>query len=408
MTNHLPRMIATVTALLALAPGALHAADYRDAPTATLHGALDLGALYMFRDPPNAGPGPGANLVVALTVDAAADPLFGPTYHFEPGALYRFYFTTRADSRPTATIDVTFGPFANGPACPAPAPACQTFKAVFPGNVVVEGLTTQGTDEATHNPPVVTTAGAIRVFAGPRADPIFFDRVGLERVLRSHSFGSMTGVDAYRDKNTSAIVLEFPTTMVFPAATCQTSISPIFSAPCGAWAVTYLRKHDGDDRSEERHDRLDADDFVQLDRFANPLITLLAIPLAQKDAYNAGRPATDAVTWQPVILAQLLAFAQAVGTCPSTATSLAACNPNAPLLTSLLVPDTLKFGYNLPDGYPNGRRPSDRVTDLLLALIAQVPNFSDGTQPKVSCAGFPYLAPPLQLGVGTLNPQSCP
>jgi hypothetical protein len=131
-------MIATVTALLALAPGALHAADYRDAPTATLQGALDLGALYMFRDPPNAGPGPGANLVVALTVDAAADPLFGPTYHFEPGALYRFYFTTRANSRPTATIDVTFGPFANGPACPAPAPACQTFKAVFPGNVVVD------------------------------------------------------------------------------------------------------------------------------------------------------------------------------------------------------------------------------------------------------------------------------
>src|SRR4051794_27302103 len=143
------------------------ATDFRDAPNAALQGAVDLEALYMFRDPPNGSPGPVLKLVVALTVDAVADPLFGPTYHFDPNALYRFYFTTRADTQPTAKIDVTFGPFASGPQCPAPQPACQTFRAVFPDSTVVEGLSTQGTYLVTHIPPVIAAAGDIRIFAGP-------------------------------------------------------------------------------------------------------------------------------------------------------------------------------------------------------------------------------------------------
>ena len=94
------------------------AADHRDAPTIDDYSAIDINDVYMFRDPPNCSPGPGCNLVVALSTQAVADPQFGPSYHFQENALYRLNFTTRADAKPTAHIDFVFSPFANGPACP--------------------------------------------------------------------------------------------------------------------------------------------------------------------------------------------------------------------------------------------------------------------------------------------------
>jgi len=418
MTGHMHRIIVTATALLALAPGAPRASDFRDAPTASLYGALDIEALYLFRNPNDP-----SRLVVALTVDAAADPLFGPTYHFQSNGLYRIYFTTRTDAKgakPTAQIDIAFSPFGNGSGCPAPALPCQAYRAVFPGGIIVDGLTTQGTDQPVHLPPNInnaaTTHGLIKAFAGPREDPVFFDRVGFGRALSVGRASMFTGVDAFAGKNAAAIVLEFPVTMVFPTASCQASVP---NSPCGAWAVTYRRERDFDHLFLREH--LDAEDAVQLDRFGNPLVTLALIPAVQKDAFNASQPPGDALNWSPVILAQLLALDKAFGTCTGAATSAGSCNPNAPLLAAVFVPDILPFSSTQPDGYPNGRLPSDHVTDLLLSLILNIPGFKDGTNAKHYClpspefpsqpAMFPYLGPPLQLGAGpnpTVTPQSCP
>src|ERR1051325_11791003 len=103
------------------------------------YSAIDINDVYMFRNPTDP-----TKLVVALPTQAIADPLFGSSYHFQENALYRLNFTTTSDAKPTAHIDFTFGPFANGPAC-STGPACQQFRAVFPGKIVVEGLATQGT-----------------------------------------------------------------------------------------------------------------------------------------------------------------------------------------------------------------------------------------------------------------------
>src|SRR5438045_4499500 len=142
------------------------AADHRDAPTIDDYSAIDINDVYMFRDPPNCSPGPGCNLVVALSTQAVADPQFGPSYHFQENALYRLNFTTRQDARPTASIDFVFGPFGNGPDCLAPHDACQTFRAVFPNKVVVEGFTTQGTFDATHQVPRSRPAATSRFSPG--------------------------------------------------------------------------------------------------------------------------------------------------------------------------------------------------------------------------------------------------
>src|SRR5207245_11679896 len=102
--------------------------------------------------------------------------------------------------------------------CLAPQPACQLFQARFPNGTVVTGFATQGTSGATHLAPVIATdvATGIKVFAGPREDPFFFDLGGFNRSIAAGAI-KFTGVDAFLGKNVNAIVVEFPVNAVFPA-----------------------------------------------------------------------------------------------------------------------------------------------------------------------------------------------
>jgi len=400
---------AAVAVSLSLASPAT-AADHRDAPTIDDYSAIDINDVFMFRDPPcTTATCTSQNLVVALSTQAVADPLLGSSYHFQENALYRLNFTTRSNARPTANIDFVFGPFGNGPDCPAPQPACQTYRAVFPNKVVIEGLATQGTSGATHNPPMVKTEGGIKVFAGPREDPFFFDLVGFNRTIASNPTAVLfTGVDAFEGKNVNAIVVEFPISIVFPQNSCMGATTPVFSTSCGVWAVTYLGNFNFDDPEKfEGHPEA----LRQVDRMGNPAVNTALIPAALKDSFNFGEPKDDPKDFAAVILDQILTLDKKFGTCPPTATSAAACNPNVPLLASVAVPDILRFASNAADGYPNGRQPADRTTDILISLILQLPGFTDGTSAKTYCLEFPFLGPPLQLSSSApfqISSQSCP
>ena len=395
--------------LLALESGALLGSDARDAPTIGQYSGVDLGGLYMFRDPPNSTGGPGSNLVVALTTQPLADPMFGPTYHFQENALYRINFTTMANARPTASIDINFGRFTTSPDCPDPARPCQMFRATFPDGTTLTGPVTEGTYGPTHLPPVVTSGSGYKVFAGPRQDPFFFDFVGFNRTVESSPAAILfTGVDAFLSKNVQAIVVELPLDLVFPAGSCR--LTPPFSTPCGAWAVTYL----GNLRPNNPNADPNPASALQVDRVGNPLVNAALIPGGLNDAFNFGQPKDDPKDFGAVMLDRILALDVKFGTCQGGNTSApAACNPNVPLLSSILIPDILRFASDANDGYPNGRRPTDRTTDLLLSLILNVPGFTDGTSTKTGCPGFPFLRPPLQLGAAPpfdfdSNPQSCP
>src|SRR5437764_925463 len=125
------------------------AAGHRVRPTIDDDSAIDINDVYMFRKPGDANtPGDPNTLVVALSTQAVADPLFGSSYHFQENALYRLNFTTRADAHPTASIDFVFGPFGNAPDCPNPQslptpPACQKYVARFPNGISVTGFAVQ-------------------------------------------------------------------------------------------------------------------------------------------------------------------------------------------------------------------------------------------------------------------------
>jgi hypothetical protein len=379
------------------------AADHRDAPTIDDYSAVDINDVFMFRDPPcTVANCASQNLVVALSTQAVADPLFGSSYHFQENALYRLNFTTAQNARPTAHIDFVFGPFGNGPDCQSPQPACQAYKAIFPNHVVIHGLATQGTSAEKHTSPMVQIAGDITVFAGPREDPFFFDLVGFNRTIGSNPTAvSFTGVDAFKGKNINAIVVEFPVNMVFPQNTCGGTTTPVFSTPCGVWAVTYLGNLRPEDDKFDLHP--DEDGLRQVDRMGNPAVNTALIPAGLKDAFNFGEPRTDARDFAQVILNQIAALDAKF--CPLHPTDCKNPNPNIPLLASVAVPDILRFASKQPDGYPNGRRLADRTTDILISLILEFPGFSDGTDAKTYCPQFPFLGPPLQLSA---NAQTCP
>jgi hypothetical protein len=296
--------------------------------------------------------------------------------------------------------------------------------------MTIHGLATQGTSGDTHLAPLVFPPGngAIKVFAGPREDPFFFDLVGFNRSIASGT-NQFTGVDAFLGKIVNAMVLEFPVSMVFPDGACIAPAGTLFTTPCGVWADTQLANLADDQNS-----------LSQVDRMGNPAVNTALIPGPRKDDFNFGKPADDPNKFAAVILAQILNLDAKFGTCKNGNTTGAAgcgstpllqcavaCNPNVPQLAAVAVPDVLRFASNAPDGYPNGRQLFDRTTDLLISLILQIPNFTDGTDVKQYClpqpdkhgklhhkqqaAVFPYLGPPLQLDDRKpfqFADQSCP
>lgn len=397
-------VVAAGAVLFALFPAQTFS-ESRNAPNIDNYSALDIDGLYVFRDPANCNPGPGCNLVIAMVVQGLADPLFGDTYHFQSNALYRLSFNTDGTGQSNANIDFAFSTFGNGSACPAPAAPCQTFTATFPAsfapNQTATGVVTEGTSGAVHLPARITNIGPVKIFAGPRENPFSFDYVGFNRAFATSDPTRFTGVDAFRGKNASAIVLEVPFANVFPAGCPSDSPSFPLNAPCGLWASTYLGLSTGSTPAYLR----------QVDRMAHPLFAEL-LPLSSRDNFDISSPLADNTLYGLMFLNQVDAIDAAF--CSRLATACQTPNPNKSLLQTLMVPDTLKFATGVLDGYPNGRRPEDHVTDLLIQLILQIPGFTDGTTgDKSFCPDFPFLAPPLQLN-GTMvppaqpNPVPCP
>ena len=412
LTLRLERIVLGVAAALAmsLATPAI-AADHRDAPTIDDYSAIDINDVFMFRDPSGCNPATaGCNLVMVLSTQAVADPSFGLTYHFQPNALYRFNFSTTPDAIakgiPTTSIDFVFSPFDNSSApCPAPNPPCQTYRAFFPHDLVINGLTTQGSAAATPKMPMITEEGPISIFAGPREDPFFFDLVGFNRFIADFNgqtttpavphFNLFTGKDAFLGKNINAIVIEFPITMLLRPG--QTKLA--------AWAVTYLGdlRNDEDTRGDLRHDDhgKHLGELRQVDRMGNPGVNTALISTPFKDAFNFGLPQNDVRDFAPIIAGNLIRYGV-------DQTNV------LPALATAAIPDTLKFDTTLADGYlqvpPNGRQLTDRTTDFLLTLFfnVKVPThatspclvaqtaFSDCTAPKVPLSAFPFVGPPLQ------------
>jgi hypothetical protein len=282
-------------------------------------------------------------------------------------------------------------------------------------------------------------AHGARVFAGQRAETFaidlgaVFDTVNLRRALPALTAAEDAndavnpfGFDTFSGFNVNTIALELPATALTrdgaPPAAATGTIGVYASTARQMLTVRRGTPHLGAGKPLVRGLR----DFRQVSRMANPLVNELIIPIGQKDLWNATEPEDEAqflAAYRNLAVADALQLLFGVPVPPeprddvvALLTTYGGTGPNAELLRlDLTVPPTPPAairrlgpfahdaaGQPTPDpaGFPNGRRPNDDVTDIVVrvaggpgyvgALVGDGVNVSE----KGIATEFPFLPAP--------------
>jgi hypothetical protein len=292
---------------------------------------------------------------------------------------------------------------------------------------------------------IYTDPSGIRVFAGQRAETFaidlgaVFDTLNLRRPLPANSVAedaddttNSFGFNSFSGFNVHTIALEVPASRL-----TRDGIAPTAdTGTIGVYASTSrqaLTVRSGAP-SRVRPDKLVTTQraFMQVSRMGNPLVNELIIPIGKKDFWNATEPEDEAqfldayrnlavadalnlVFSVPVpakpredVVQTLLKYA---GQSPDPGTGPFAELLRLDMTVPPTAPDAIKrlgpfahdaSGNPTPDaaGFPNGRRPDDDVTDIVVRVVGGevfVMNYvSDGVH--VSEKGitpiFPFLPAP--------------
>ncbi len=244
---------------------------------------------------------------------------------------------------------------------------------------------------------VVTLPGGIKAFCGQRDDPFFVDLGGIFdlltiRVLPGDTGGGVDGVAGF---NTHTIALQIPIASLTSDRQVPTGPEDP-EAVIGVWASASRQKisvlqDDGQPPST-------GGPFVQVSRLGMPLVNEVVIPLGDKDRWNNSEPKDDGQFLSYVTdpeLAVLLNALYGLNVPLSGRDDLVAVfltgvpGLNQPpdvvpseqiRLNTAIAPtqrDSKSFsplgllGGNT-DGFPNGRRLEDDVTDIELRAVAGV------------------------------------
>ena len=334
-------------------------ADHKDSPSVSDTPAVDNTDLYAFRSPAN-----NDNLVIVAGFNPLTAPSDNARTNFDPQMQMQIEVDRTGDPAPEATATLRF--------------------TENPLTLVVEGLgpaiSAPVTPPGQANP-IITEAGGVKVFAGLREDPFFFDLQGFMMFasnpqapvsgLRPAGAGQAT--DTFAGTNVSMIVLEVPITALTGANNANT----------GTIKVVGNINRGG-----------------PVDRVAIPAVNTALVPPNQKNAFNQARDeAQDAATFRPGVLASINTFRGAV----DGLLGGAGTQDGGPLgrLTSEQVADALlpyqvTIDFSKPVQFPNGRRLQDDVIDAALQLVVNRSGVGDGvnSNDRQALSTFPYVAEP--------------
>jgi hypothetical protein len=206
---------ALCVALAAAGVGVLRAADHDDAPLIGLDQAADIADVYAFTSPhdPN-------RMVLALTLSDVLPPgqiQLGQSI-FDPRVLYEFNIDNDGDGFEDRVIQayVVGTPqrqemIIRGPVTPLIRGA---------ESRLVPGPATIAVRVSTGFSPMIADKNGVKLFAGVRDDPFFFDLGRFSAIIGGQATGfADPGTDAFAGLNTYAIVLELPTAAVGDPAT---------------------------------------------------------------------------------------------------------------------------------------------------------------------------------------------
>ena len=305
--------------------------------------------------------------MVAVTVNPLTAPPQNAGATFGNDVSYNIHVDNTGDLVADATVTVTF--------------SGDTFTVNGLGDPIT-GSVTPGNTSGTAAAPIITEAGGIKVFAGQRDDPFFFDLVGFNNFVAG-PFTPANGLrpagetpsDTLAGLNVSAIVIELPITALTGAVTSDTGVIK-------AWASTTRGG-------------------VQIDRMAIPAINTALIPGDQKDAFNAGSPATDEADFRATGQATIEGLRAAVAPFLGDESGGPLGDLSAADVAGALIPDIVTIDFANAVAFPNGRQLQDDVIDAALGIVLNrggAAGIADaiGANDKAFLGTFPYLAAPHQ------------
>ena len=234
---------------------------------------------------------------------------------------------------------------------------------------------------------VVNTSEGGRSFVGQRDDPFFvdlgsiFDLAGLRPLNQYHAIPlpAAPGVDGVSGYNVHTTAVQVPISAL--GATNNV---------IGVWASSYRARTRifGGGRIRE------SGPLVQVSRLGNPLVNEVLIPMGQKDYWNSTKPKSDSrfdeyiLHPEPAGLENLLYPVLTDTQTSNRQDLLAVFHTGIPGLNQLPTQrhaDELRLNVSIPpsanpnrlgvlagqlDGFPNGRRLGDDVTDIELQAVA--------------------------------------
>lgn len=196
---------------VALVGGIIFAADHIDAPAVTGSGSTSLGNditdIYAFQSPAD-----NSKMVFVMNTQGLLSPSATAAASFPSNVMYEFNIDNTGDNVEDLVIQClvqngkmrVYGPVAVG--TPGTVSTVKTS-----GSVTEVAVTTT----ASTSPNTATNANGIRIFAGPRDDPFFFDLVRYQEIIggTQTSFRT-TGVDTFAGSNVMSIVVEVPKSLL--------------------------------------------------------------------------------------------------------------------------------------------------------------------------------------------------
>jgi hypothetical protein len=198
-------LVKIVAGMALLTGGILYAADHIDAPAVT-NQASDITDLYVFRaQDPN-------NLVFVANTQGLLAPSATGAAKFNSNTLIEFNVDVNNDNKEDYVIQCIYDQGSNkvkvyGPAMPSEIGT----RSKLEGGMTVEvGVTAYGAG----SPITATSTSGVKVFAGPRDDPFFFDLNRYKEIIMGTATGfNNPGTDTFAGTNVLSIVVEVPKSM---------------------------------------------------------------------------------------------------------------------------------------------------------------------------------------------------
>lgn len=335
-------------------------ADHLDAPglkPPNMDARVDICDIYAFQKPEDTN-----KSILVLNVNPVA-----PTYadSFAHEAVYELKVDTNADAVADIAYRFTFSPKEGG-VQKATVRRISGEKARGSGNdgdILFQDVPVYFGQEEEIEAFIATTANTTTsddigeedvgkeylFFAGIRSDPFFFDLEGMKNNMQ------FTGVDTFLDKNVFSIILEVPN-------------SALGSNPkVGIWYRVLIPKN--------------GKPFFQIDRMGHPFVNVAFTYEEDKDTFNRIEPIQDRELFTKKFADRLESFGRSSESAQKTALTL--------------LPDILSYDYSNSKGYPNGRKLTDDIIDIQLAVLTNGRVITDKVGPHEDLLTiFPYLGSP--------------